>query len=54
MKRKGAALGVVMVTYATADNSAVATGPNLDYASASGTLTFPNGVTTRTLRRCPS
>src|SRR5262249_29292413 len=37
------------VSYATADGTAVSTGPHPNYTATSGTLTFPPGATTATI-----
>jgi hypothetical protein len=46
VRRGGAPTGQVTVDFATADDTAVA---GVDYQMRTGTLTFPSGVTTRTL-----
>jgi DNA-binding beta-propeller fold protein YncE len=40
----------VTVSYATADGTAVSTGTHPNYTATSGTLTFPAGITTQTIR----
>jgi hypothetical protein len=40
----------VTVNYATADSTAVSTGPHPNYTATSGTITFPPGITTQTIR----
>ncbi len=47
--RFGGGLGAVSVDYATADDSAVSTGPTPDYVAAAGTLNFGDGITTQTI-----
>jgi hypothetical protein len=45
--RTGGTSGTVEVSYATGDNTATA---GADYAAASGTLTFAQGVTSKTFK----
>src|SRR5262249_11887546 len=49
--RTGGSSGTVTVGYGTANGGtgAPATGGNIDYTTSSGTLTFANGVTSRTI-----